>query len=454
MKQLKETILRVCGDNYQCLEADNVEGVDVITVGTPEEPYVLNFEVGDASVSINVIDKDEGSIIDEYEDTFTEDTFTDCVSNAVTTYEAIVKDKEGIRKIQENRSQTQKFDEILNDGAPESFETLSKDELIALDEYIDTAVESNIGRRFAHHAVSSALSKLDNHPVPQADKNQTKFTLGDKVKVNGHEDIGIVVDHITEDPMDCAVGCSSGDFDAWLVEFEGKGTEMVDEKFLTLVTEDVNTISGRIDIPCENDVTIIAEIVAEQDETYKLNCVAGINVNDEFELTIDGESHKLPLNAIHHGILSFTVPCEDKENGLVYRVDSNNCELDSDTKTIKFNAVKSNDLSGEWFASLKVKGNVKDILKDAKVALNESVDALQNNGEDPNFNSNCGIDTPPADASDILASQPIMNLFYAAAAQLSDMAANSEEDTVKVILDDLSAQLEQMIIEIEDVTKA
>ena len=67
--KLKEQVLSVCGDKYQCLESVKVNGTEVITIGTEEEPYVLNFEIGDTAISVNVIDKCEGVVIDEYEET-------------------------------------------------------------------------------------------------------------------------------------------------------------------------------------------------------------------------------------------------------------------------------------------------------------------------------------------------------------------------------------------------
>ncbi len=93
-KEITESIL---SDKYKCLECENNE--TVISYGTEEEPYVLNFEINDDEISVNIIDKDKKIIIDTYDDSFeTEDELKDKVTEARVSYEVIMSAKPKIEE--------------------------------------------------------------------------------------------------------------------------------------------------------------------------------------------------------------------------------------------------------------------------------------------------------------------------------------------------------------------
>lgn len=465
--KLQETIMKACGNKYKFLECENINGIDVVTVGTEDEPYVLNFEIGDASISINVIDKDKGSLVDEYDDTYSEDTFEDCVSNAIMTYESIVKDKVRISEVQQSRAKQKKFDEIIQDGRPELFEELSTNELEELKSYVDTLELTDRESGLLNTVINMYLNRFVAEPQP----DQCKFTLGDKVRTTGSDKVGIIIDHLDEDPMD-SIATNSGEFDAWVIEYEDGSREMADDNHLELVTEedtnfnasanstsnevkqelteDVNVLSGRIDIPCENDITLVAEIVAENENNYNINYIAGLSMNDEIHIVIDGKSSKAPIHNIYHGIIEFAIDNEDAEveKPIVYRVDSKNAILDTEKKQVTFNAVPSNDIAGEWSVYIKTTGSIKDIKKDAGIALTESIENLSNLSDDISISTKCISNSSETDNSASIESATVMELLYAVSARLVDMKAESDNDTDKVTLDDMAAQVEQIIIEL------
>lgn len=457
--------MKACGSKYRCLECENVNGIEVITIGTEDEPYVLNFEIGDASISINVIDKDKGSLVDDYEDNYAEDTFEDCVSNAIMTYESIVKDKQHIIEVQQSRAKQKKFDEIIEDGRPDLFQTLSNEELKELQAYVDTLDLSDRERKMLNIVIGMYLNKHVTVPF----EGQSKFTLGDKVRITDSDKIGTLVDRLYEDPMD-AGAAYSGEFDAWVIEYDDGTTEMADENHLELVaeedtnfnalansseaevkqelTEDVNALSGRIDIPCENDKVIVAEILAMNENNYQVNYIAGLNSNDEITLVVDGKASKLPIHNIYHGIIEFKVEGEADAKPTLYRVDSKNAIIDVEKKQIIFNAIKSNDIAGEWSAYIKTKGSIADIKNDAKTALTESTEEPSNLSAEKDDSANNITGSIVDSIASTLESATVMELLYAVSAKLVEMRADAEDDTDKVTLDDMAAQVEQIIIEL------
>lgn len=336
--KIKDTILEVCGPKYSCLEDVHVGDTDVITVGLGDESYVLNFEVGPAKLSVSIIDSDEGSLVDEYDDNYDSDTFGETVSNAVQTYESVIKNKEVIKEAQENRAQKELFDDILADGKPELFDSLSKDELLAFDEYIDNAVESDIGKRFAKFAVRSAIDKIDAAARKASIKEG--FYCGDKVTVSGNTKVGTLVDRLDEDPLD-SVGCNSGDFEAWVVEYEDGTREMADEDHIALVQPG----------PRDNSSDFLSDVAV--DPYHRA-------VEEDLETSVDAEK-----SAVEDG---------------------------------------------------------------------EIVDSI--------------VTSDVINTTELTESASIADLLYAVSQKLADLIAKTDDETQKVIFDDLSAQVEQIISEL------
>ena len=87
---LKESILALSENKYNCLESAEIDNIYVITLGNDTDDYALNFEVSPDNIGVNVIDVAEKSVIDNYDAEYkNEDEFKDGIITAVRTYEAI-----------------------------------------------------------------------------------------------------------------------------------------------------------------------------------------------------------------------------------------------------------------------------------------------------------------------------------------------------------------------------
>jgi len=172
---LKEAVLKVAGSKYSCLESEQVDGVDVITIGHKKnERLILNYEIINESLSVNVIDKTEGKVIDEYIATFISDTeFESKVKTSVNTFEAICRtykpaEIEKVEEVIEVKTETpdipmnDRFADILENGKVEELEQLSPSEIEALDVY---AAGIN-APKFVRSAIQNQIKKMkDREPV-------------------------------------------------------------------------------------------------------------------------------------------------------------------------------------------------------------------------------------------------------------------------------------------------
>ena len=102
---LKETVAAKLKDKYTFLECDTSDELQLITVGTEEEPYALNIELQGNDIFVNIIDKDKRSIIDNYDDVVeTDDAMNTFIDTAIATYESIVAAKPQVEaKLNENK---------------------------------------------------------------------------------------------------------------------------------------------------------------------------------------------------------------------------------------------------------------------------------------------------------------------------------------------------------------
>lgn len=109
---IKEHVNKACKGRYKYLECDNVDGTDVITLGTESEPFALNFEIGDKCISVSIIDKDKHEVIDDYDDVFeTPEDLDELLNTAVDTYESMIKIKPRIIENKEKQEYRKLADE-------------------------------------------------------------------------------------------------------------------------------------------------------------------------------------------------------------------------------------------------------------------------------------------------------------------------------------------------------
>lgn len=112
----KVKLLKEHFSNMETLECENIEGNDVVTFGTDGEPYVLNFQMNDDTITVTVIDKDEKKAIETYEDSFaTEDEFKDKLNDATSAYTLIVNAKPQVEEAIEHVENQKVYDDAVFD---------------------------------------------------------------------------------------------------------------------------------------------------------------------------------------------------------------------------------------------------------------------------------------------------------------------------------------------------
>lgn len=110
----KSIIKESIKDKYKCLECDNIKGLDVLSFGDDNEPYVLNFQVDDDTVNVNIIDKDRKSVIDNYSESFEdEDELRDKIKDASVAYDLVISAKPVVEKKIESKEAAAERDEII-----------------------------------------------------------------------------------------------------------------------------------------------------------------------------------------------------------------------------------------------------------------------------------------------------------------------------------------------------
>lgn len=171
-KELTESILKIAGPKYESIESDEVDGVCVITItDNSDNNLLLNYEIttdddGQSILNVNVIDKDEQTVVDDYETEFSDDEFDHAVSNSIETFEAIRSTRKVPKKpVKEStESNSDKFNKILEDGL-KGIENLSDDELNQLDKFLlsDEVVKDNsqLTIDIAHFAIQKERDSRD-----------------------------------------------------------------------------------------------------------------------------------------------------------------------------------------------------------------------------------------------------------------------------------------------------
>ena len=104
------------GKTLNVLECDNVNGSDVVSFGTDEEPYVLNFQLDDdCTIRVSVINKEKKNIVDTYTDTYeNEDEFSDRMDDAEAAYNVILASKPAVEAKLESKAEATRRGDIID----------------------------------------------------------------------------------------------------------------------------------------------------------------------------------------------------------------------------------------------------------------------------------------------------------------------------------------------------
>lgn len=163
---LQERIMNVAGNKYICLENEQSDGVDVITIANRDsDALLLNYEIGDSTISVNVVNKGEGSVVDDYDTDYTDDNFDSKIGTSISTYEAISKSY--AKRLKESSTDSindklkAKFDELMEEGSNELLDSLSDEELKLFIDYIESSDNSPIAKKFAVKWVQLLIDDRD-----------------------------------------------------------------------------------------------------------------------------------------------------------------------------------------------------------------------------------------------------------------------------------------------------
>ena len=111
----RKEILKSCLEGFQpCVECDTVDGVDVVSFGEENEPYVLNFQIDGDTLSVNIIDKDRKTIIDNYSETFESDEeLKQKANDATVAYSVVLSAKPTVERKIESQEESTRRDEAV-----------------------------------------------------------------------------------------------------------------------------------------------------------------------------------------------------------------------------------------------------------------------------------------------------------------------------------------------------
>lgn len=126
---MKSTVLKVAGNNYKCLE-----NFEVVTISNDSDDLALSCEIDGDELSVNIIDTDNGVIIDNYSTELNNDNVEDKIHTAVATFENIQKLKKN-NKLKLKKEAADEVDRLKN----KDLKDLSEEDLVSLENYLKTS---------------------------------------------------------------------------------------------------------------------------------------------------------------------------------------------------------------------------------------------------------------------------------------------------------------------------
>lgn len=187
---LQERIMNKAGDKYVCLENEKSDNVDVITIANRDsDALLLNYEIGDSTISVNVINKQEGTVVDDYDTEYTDENFDDKIDTSISTYEAISKSFSNKLKESKKASYTdediEKFKNIIANGGSREIYKLSKEDLQKMYDFVYDCDDYKSARALILWQIQDAIDDF-NRPEDKRRKfedNDSEFeditNLGD-----------------------------------------------------------------------------------------------------------------------------------------------------------------------------------------------------------------------------------------------------------------------------------
>lgn len=190
---IKDRIMEKAGDKYVCLENENVDNTDVITIANRDsDALLLNYEIGDSMITVNVVNKDEGSIVDNYSTEYDDSSFDNKIDTSIATYEAIKKSvahklAEAIKSYTDE--DVAKFRAIIANGGSRDIYKLPKDELKKMYDFVSDCDDYKSARALILWQVRDAIDDLE-----RPEKSRRKFEDDSAESDVPEEDIPVEVE--------------------------------------------------------------------------------------------------------------------------------------------------------------------------------------------------------------------------------------------------------------------
>ena len=193
---IKDKIMEKAGDKYVCLENEQQDNVDVITISNRDnDALLLNYEIGDSTITVNVVNKDEGSIVDNYSTEFDDTNFDNKIDTAISTYEAISKSfakklKES-QKVSYTDEDVKKFRDIIANGGSREIYKLSKEDLQKMYDFVYDCDDYKSARALILWQVQDALDDFnrpeDKRRKFESDESDIEEVTDDAIYVDAKE---------------------------------------------------------------------------------------------------------------------------------------------------------------------------------------------------------------------------------------------------------------------------
>lgn len=205
---MKDTILKVAGNNYNCLE-----NFEVVTISNDSDDLALSCEIDGDELSVNIIDADNGIVIDNYSTELNDDNVEDKIHTAVATFENIQKLKKN-NKLKLKKESTNEVDQFKN----KNLEDLSEEDLIKLEKCLKN---SHLGE---------VLSPFIEFYKQNKDNCEDKEVLNEDEE---EQEVNLNLSEATLDNVDCDVLISN------VIKRVQNAEEVTEDETSKVILEDI-----------------------------------------------------------------------------------------------------------------------------------------------------------------------------------------------------------------------
>lgn len=202
---MKNTVLKVAGNNYKCLE-----NFEVVTISNDSDDLALSCEIDGDELSVNIIDTDNGVVVDNYSTELNNDNVEDKIHTAVATFENIQKLKKN-NKLKLKKEASDEVDRLKN----KDLKDLSEEDLVSLENYLKTSRLNAVMSPF----IEFYKQNKDNKDILNEDEEEQEVNLN--------------LSEATLDNVDCDLLISN------VIKRVGNAMEVTEDETSKVILEDI-----------------------------------------------------------------------------------------------------------------------------------------------------------------------------------------------------------------------